>query len=686
MDLGFVVSNFRFPICFIWIPLNNMKKTFSTICCLIILVAFAVFAQDAQELEAERAASAKLKGEHPLVKLAREKPSSLRRELVDVHPRVFMTQREIDALKNKTKSHPELWSNAISRVRALMVEPAPPPAETRRVQNEIGLGIAEAAFIYKMTGEKKYLDAAKKYMDAAVSYDIWGYSYNKPNVDLAAGHFLYGMGWAYDLLYNDLTPVEREKYRNKLIKQARLLYDFFKPKAGKTYAYSQNHTYIPISGLAVTAYALMGETDEAKDWAALSRAIMQRVLETYSHDGYFYESMEYWIFSMPWIIHYMDAHKHATGENLYIGNKGLPLAHKFVSHITLPGGEFNFDFGDIYAGPVTRSRNGDDYKRERINGRFRTNYNILYNLATQYGSGEAQGVANWVKSKGQVNAEELWTFIWFNDKIKPVPIDKQARWHYFPDHELVFWRNSWNDDATAFAFKCGPPEGHGANEAAKNFPEWRLSSGHAHPDAGSFIIWSNGKYLTGDSGYAGVPLTEHHNTLVFDGVGQNREGKGHDVFVGIPYERLNKIRIVNVRMDAKKVSIVADITAAYEAEVGVKRFIRRFEFTAPGEFTLTDEIDTKIPKIITSFLHADNVINQLAENNFMFEPNGTSLFAEIIEPKSFDVRIEKNILTAPGRPGSVDKGEREERGVRLVISLKQKAKEARFKMRLRIKP
>lgn len=642
------------------------------------LFAVLAFGQDAQELEAERLASAKLKGEHPLVALAKNKPSSLKKELEGVHPRVFVTQSEIDALKAKAKSQKELWQTAISRVRALNVEPPKPPAEERRVQNEVGLGIAEAAFIYKMTGEKKYLDAAKKYMDAAVSYDVWGYSYNKPNVDLAAGHILYGMGWAYDLLYHDLTPAEREKYRNKLIKQARLLYDFFKPRSGKTYSYSQNHTFIPIAGLAVTAYALMGETDEAKDWAATSRAIFDRVLATYSQDGYFYESMEYWIFSMPWIIHYLDAHKHATGENLYLTTPGLKLSHKYIAHINLPGGEFNFDFGDIYAGPVTRARQGDDYKRERINGKFRTNYNILYNLANQYGNGEAQGVANWVKSKGQVNAEEIWTFIWYNDKLPPVAIEKQPLWHYFPDHELVFWRSSWNDNATAFAFKCGPPEGHGANESVKKFPEWRLSSGHAHPDSGSFIIWSNSKYLTGDSGYAGVPLTEHHNTLTFDGIGQHREGKGHDVFVGIPYEQMNKIRIVDAKMNAKKVSIIADVTAAYEPEVGVKKFIRKFEFTAPNKFVVTDDVETNAPKIITSFLHADNVINQLSTKKFVFEPNGTSLLAEIIAPKMFEAKIEKNILTAPGRPGSVDKGEREERGVRVAISTKEKATKMRL--------
>lgn len=653
---------------------------------LIAILAFASFlpAQDKQELEAERAANAKLKGEHPLVAIARSKPSSLRKELEGVHPRVYMTQGEIDRLKEKAASQKELWQTALSRVRALTVEPPAAPAQERRVQNEVGIGIAEAAFAYKITGDKKYLDAAKKYIDAGISYDIWGYAYNKPNVDLAAGHLLYGMGWGYDLLYNDLTPAERTRIREKLVKQARLLHDFFKPKSGKTYAYSQNHTFIPVSGLAVTAYALMDEVPEAKEWAAASRAIFDRVLATYTEDGYFYESMEYWIFSTPWLVHYMDAHQHATGENLYETTPGMRLAHKYVSHITLPGGEFNFDFGDIYAGPVTRARKGNDYDRERIDGRFRTNYNILYNLANRYSSGEAQGVADWLRSKGQVNAEEFWTFIWYNPSIKAVPIEKQPATHYFKDHEVVFWRSSWNDDATAWAFKAGPPEGHAATEKIRLFPDWRLSSGHAHPDAGGFIIWSGGRYLTGDSGYAGVPMTEHHNTVVFDGKGQAREGTGHDAFTGVPYDRMDKIRLTDVQFTAAGAVITADLAPAYEPELGVERFIRKFTFKPAGEFQIDDDIKTARPTAITSYLHSDNSIIE-RNGAFEFEPGGrTSLLVEILKPEGLVTKIEKNILTAPGRPGSVDKGEREERGVRLAVSTREKVSDLRSSYRLLI--
>jgi|CXWL01.1.fsa_nt_gi hypothetical protein len=654
---------------------------------ILVLTCFSgsLFAQDKQELEAERLAVQKLTGEHPLIAVAKTKPSSLKKELEGVHPRVFVTQSEIDSLKEKTKTQRALWQTALNRVRALSVEPPAPPAEERRVQNEVGIGIAEAALVYKVTGDKKHLDAAKKYLDAAVSYDVWGYSYNKPNVDLAAGHLLYGMGWAYDLLYHDLSVAERDKYRNKLIKQARLLYDFFKPKSGKTYAYSQNHTFIPISGLAVTAYSLMGETDEAKDWAALSRAIFDRVLATYSDDGYYYEGMEYWIFSTPWLVHYMDAHAHSTGEDLYQTTQGFKNAHKYVAHATLPGGEFNFDFGDIYAGPITRSRKGDDYNRERLNGKFRTNYNILFNLASRYRNGEIQGVADWLKSKGQVNAEEFWTFIWYNPTIKSIAIEKHQKWHYFRDHEIAYWRSSWNDNATAFAFKAGPPEGHAANEKIKLFPEWRLSSGHAHPDAGSFIIWSDGKYLTGDSGYAGVPLTEHHNTLVFDGKGQAREGNGHDVFVGVAYERMNGIRLLSVKFDQKTVTIDAELTSAYEPELGIRKFTRNFRFTAPDTFVVRDFVEMDKPQTVTSYFHSDSIIKKESDGSYTFEPGGTHLGVNILEPAKAGIKIEPNILTAPGKPGSVDKGEREERGVRLAISTIKAVTSSKFVVRLKIR-
>jgi hypothetical protein len=642
------------------------------------------FAQDTRELQSEAAAAKAKKGPHPLTKLMRTTNSRLRPELRGRHPRVYVTDAELIALRRRARTtHRDVWQLALQQVRALKVAAPPPPAEARRVQNEVGIGIAEAALAYKIEGDKKCLEAAKRYMDAAVSYEIWGYSYNKPNVDLAAGHLLYGMGWGYDLLYHDLTQPERARYRDKLVRQARLLFDYFKPKPGKTYAYSQNHTFIPITGLAVTAYALYDEVDQAPQWAALVRAIYSRVLDTYSTDGYYYEGFEYWIFSTPWLVHYLDAHAHATGEDLY-DRPGFRQMHKYVAHSMLPSGQYVFDFGDIFEGPLTRAGKGAEYSRTHPGGNFHTNYNILYRLAQRFRSGEAQGVAAWLKKFGQVNAENYWSLLWYDPTVKAVPIQRQPASHYFADHEVVYWRSGWGPDATAFAFKCGPPEGHHAAMLLKQFPEWRLSSGHAHPDANSFIIYAGGQYLTGDSGYAGVPLTAHHNTALIDGRGQGLEGKGHNAFDGVSYDQLNKIKITRVELSRRGAVLRGDATAAYQPELGVVRFVREFRFDGNNLFIASDDIQSRQPRTFTTLVHGDDRITQAGERQYSIDTPGTSLRVNIEAPTQTRNAIEPNNLTAPGRPGSVDKGERQVRGERLSISTVAPSKAVRFRVSLKI--
>ena len=666
------------------------------LCASLLLVGTAAFnltpgrtshAQDAREALGPRDAPGGAgwkKRPHPLTRLMAERNSGLRPELRGKHPRVYVTEEGVEALRRRARTtHRELWQRALANVRALKREPPPAPAQARRAQNEVGIGIAEAALAYRIEGDRKYLDAARRYMEAAVSYDVWGYTYNKPNVDLAAGHLLYGLGWGYDLLYHDLTEPERARYRDKLARHARLLADYYRPRPGRTYSYSQNHVFIPMAGLGVAAYALYDEVDDAPEWARLARAIYDRVLETYSADGYYYEGFEYWVFSTPWLVHYLDAHAHATGEDLY-DRAGFREMHRYVAHSMLPSGQYVFDFGDIFEGPLTRAGRGGEYKRTHPGGRFHTNYNLLYRMASRFRSGEAQGVAEWLKGFGQVNAEDFWSLIWYDPAVRAVPVERQGRWHHFEDHGVVYWRSGWGRDATAFAFKCGPPEGHRTLARLKEFPDWHLSSGHAHPDANSFIIYAKGKYLTGDSGYAGVPLTAHHNSVLVDGRGQAKEGKGHDAFDDVPYEQLNRIRIVEARLGARGVSIRGDATAAYDPALGLKRFERLFEFDGRGGFVVTDELQSEAPRTFTALVHADETITREGAGRFSIDASGAKLNISVESPGDARALIEENVLTAAGPPGSVDKGERQVRGQRLAVSTPEPQTSVRFRVRLRL--
>ncbi len=49
----------------------------------------------------------------------------------------------------------------------------------------IGMGAANLALAYKITGQKQYLDEAKRWIFTAVNYDVWGYGF-LVDVDLSA--------------------------------------------------------------------------------------------------------------------------------------------------------------------------------------------------------------------------------------------------------------------------------------------------------------------------------------------------------------------------------------------------------------------------------------------------------------------------------------------------------------------
>jgi len=215
----------------------------------------------------------------------------------------------------------------------------------------------------------------------------------------------------------------------------------------------------------------------------------------------------------------------------------------------------------------------------------------------------------------------------------------------------------------------------------RELPDWHLSSGHAHPDANGFIVYAGGRYLTGDSGYAGVPLTAHHNSLLVDGRGQAKEGQGHDAFDGVPYERLDRIRIVEARLTAGSVLIRGDAAAAYDDALGLTRFERRFEFDGRG-FVVTDELSSTTPRTYTVLVHSDDTVKQEGAGRFSIDASSMKFNVLVESPTGARAVVEDNVLTAPGPPGSVDKGERQVRGRRLAVSTPAPQTDARFRLRL----
>ncbi len=584
-------------------------------------------------------------------------PVRLKPQLEGVHPRVFVTAEEIEAMRQRARTtHREEWSRVIANLAAMKGDPPKPPGpQERRAQNTIAYAIAEVSFAYAIERKPEYLDAARRWTLAAIDYEPWGYAYNLPNVDLAAGHLLYAIGWAYDLLYHDLTEAERQRIRSSLERHAGLVYDHFASK--KKLNFTQNHDFITTSGLGVAALALFGESKNAPQWAALARAHHHRAGQLLSPDGHYYEGFEYWTFSAPWLVHFLDAWEHSTGESLW--DRDVFRNWKlYVAHTILPDGQTVVDFGDIWEGPITRLHKGVDYPRVYPDGRLRSNYNILYRVAARLRDPETQAVADRLRAFGQSNHEEYWTLIWRDPSLEAAPMSRIPLRHHFEDSGVAYIRTSWDKDATVLAFKAGPPEGHRALALQAKVPEWRQSTGHAHPDANSFIFWVAGRYLTGDTGYSGMSWARTHNTITVGDVGQGIEGK-FDVWAGMPRESLDRIRIV----EATQTHIVGEAAGAYPKEAALERYTREIIFDPKGTLQIRDRIETREPKKVEWHLNADTPF-QKTSNGFATDA------MEVIAhgPSGATIEMQPTLVKVPGRPGSLTEGPTEERGDQLVIT------------------
>jgi hypothetical protein len=215
-------------------------------------------------------------------------------------------------------------------------------------------------------------------------------------------------------------------------------------------------------------------------------------------------------------------------------------------------------------------------------------------------------------------------------------------------------------------------------------PEWSLDSGHAHPDAGSFIIWAHGRYLTGDTGYAGLPTARNHNTVTFGGVGQGVEGD-HDVWRGAPYASFDGIRIRSVKADGPGVAIEADLAAAYPKVTGLSAFTRTFTFDGKTVFKISDRFTLKDAAPIEWRIQSDTPFESASAGAFRNGEKGASSIEVVITgPKDAEVARAVGKLKVPGPPGSITTGAEEDRGHVLTATIKAPAGESRIEAALSV--
>lgn len=495
------------------------------------------------------------------------------------------------------------------------------------------------------------------------------------NMDLNAGVFLFGLAICYDMTRESLGESERAVLGDLLARQAEAFYEDVQkwPKI----SYDQNHLIIPLCGLGVAALALSDQDARASSWGAFARNALERSFRLLAPDGWFHEGAWYWNYTLQYGLPYVSALKRAAGVDLMGFGlfENLPL---YLAHIYTPNPDFIFDFADSSANVQSKGafQPGWDWEWHRYPIRsFLSIPGILHQERPQPFLDDSIRFLAPVSTNGTFARQPGVTVmdaLFHMATRAPRPTEKVTRpqrpgappYHYFKDMEVVHWRQNWGDpDAMAFAFKSGPPAGHEFARVLtrKEYPDWTPSLGHAHPDAGSFIVFAHGVYLANDSGYLGKKESADHNCILVDGEGQFKGGTAWDTFAQAPYSKYDPIHLTNVWLSGQAAAAKAVYHTAYHDRLELTRMERTL-FSVAGRWILVhDLLESGKEHTWEWRLHGDQPAKRLGETAWRMENGPGVLVVHPLLPVA-SAEVRDTIVEA----GCYDESRKQQRGSHLA--------------------
>ncbi|MCD6378487.1 MAG: heparinase II/III family protein, partial [Planctomycetes bacterium] len=533
------------------------------------------------------------------------------------HPRIYVTAADLPAIRQKCAGPMRHVFAAMKKADWIMRKPA--GTDWSDCTNA-----GYPAFMYLVSGRKKYLNKTKEFLDAL--------SRNWPRNQYLTPAWLRVASMAADWIWNDLTPAERAKY-------GRTLLDMSEWVLKNVWRHSDFCNHFVNEHLAVLYVAVLldGENIEPARTKKLMKTGMDYLLN-----------------------HAVPAANEIAGE---LNRQDWGVAPSYVNYLAQPpdpkqrgaffvGGQAEgFSYNDWgYARPLAltcemwRAATGQDLfknssffrgqsvwhayglrpdtgtfaRSEDCPSGFKPGANLktfMHLLATRLNDPLAEWLAEKYKWKYVQNG---WReILWRNPKLQ-AKSPKQLNLPLagcFPKLGHVYFRTAWGDKSAAFAlFQCGP-----------------FYAGHQHLDNNTFVIHRSGSLAidSGTNDYGShrgnyyCRTIAHNGVLVFDprevfsgrawsarGIGGANDG---GQMRGIAIERAGQFkpgcpsdtgRIIAFKNSRYCAAAAGDATRSYWSEK-VRRAVRAFYHLRPEKsgpdaidtFVVFDSVEAKSPAL-----------------------------------------------------------------------------------------
>ncbi len=437
------------------------------------------------------------------------------------------------------------------------------------------------AFLYQMTGDKKYAEKAFEFADAFCDLPSWTmrphefpiiYSRIMPwnvsndqvcfNFDHHNGDTARMMAAVYDWLYSALTPTQRDRIRGALIEKVvtrvRGNYEFHWWAS----AYRCNWCGVNNSGVGLTGLTLLTENPQLTDIVAESYNRINNMLSQLGVDGEWQEGSVYWTYGIHTSTFFADAlNRLSKGKyNLFQNERLKNNPATFPIYISLPG---------------VNSANFEDSRPER------TGYAHLMNkLATETNS----GAAAWYRKEFFNEGTDIFDIIWPRPAITAVE-PKPASIHFRTTDWWVMRSDFKDPDKFAVVGKAGMND----------------DPHHGHLDVGHFIInWKKENYIRdiGSGGYDQKYFdearwdypqasSEGHNVVFVNG---EKQIPGKHYKQAYNYEIGGKV--LDFRTTSSRDYVLMDASNAYP-KIELKEWRRHVSLDKPVVAVVLDEIKAK---------------------------------------------------------------------------------------------
>ncbi|WP_127585185.1 heparinase II/III domain-containing protein [Paenibacillus koleovorans] len=567
-------------------------------------------------------------------------PSPAFTPVVTGHPRLYFTAADVPGLRAKAldtapnkygESYASIWSKVEDQADIYMAESSYtvsyaggvsvtyplPPVQPKPHQNPPGYtsghypfwtavgsqlqGRMETlALAYVVTQDNAYGEKARDYALALADWDVWsdpaypclgggsGFSC------LDSNYIVRGVAAVYDMVYDLLTPTEREKLLTAMYEKGiRLM-----KKDLETYV--DQNIYYAVSGATATAAVVgLGERDSYDSYLGQAYNIHLTYLNTLNGSGKS-EGFLYTGVGLNSIFAADDFVRRVTGvddafEHPFIGGR---LA-KWLVHFNGPQGTGNANFSDSdtagnIALPALILANAGD------------------GIAGYYVKEQLSDSANWGR------------FVYLNDSgalTTPTAAGMPLSVSY-TDIGYQSFRTGWTDNDTMLAFYSDD----------SNY-------GHNQQDDNSFILNAGGEWLLTDPGYfnnasaATTAMTTGsigHNTMLVNGTGQsNKSGGGTIGFFTSPVFDLG----------------IGDATASYTTTPNVSQWKRRIISVKPDYNLIVDNVALASAGTPEMLFHTDKggvftsggtplTVGSALPSSFVIEKARASAAVQLLRPSS----------------------------------------------------